>query len=366
MTAGPRVLGIDPGTVSLDLCGLDSGQVWLDQALPTRALLKTPERLLRLLERAGPVDLIAGPSGYGLPLRTLAEATEADLRLALLAPRGEPGGIGGLRRLARLLAGLRVPVVLTPGVIHLPTVPAWRKLNRIDLGTADKVASAALGIWDQMRRRRCRPAQVSFILLELGGAFSAGLAVNGGQIVDGVGGTGGPIGLKSAGGWDGEVAFLAGQVEKAALFAGGIETLRTARLPGLPQGTARRRALEEAFLEGAEKTVRALTASVPEPREILLSGRGASDEPWSRGFAGRLRRRLARIAPVRPLRGYAARAKQGAQGAAILADGLAGGRHAALVNRLRIREASGTALDYLAVISGADARRRLGVRLPRQ
>jgi predicted butyrate kinase (DUF1464 family) len=37
----------------------------------------------------------------------------------------------------------------------------------------------------------------------------------------------------------------------------------------------------------------------------------------------------------------------------VLADGLAGGRYAAMVERLRLREASGTALDHLRM-QGAD------------
>jgi len=52
-------------------------------------------------------------------------------------------------------------------------------------------------------------------------------------------------------------------------------------------------------------------------------------------------------------------AKQGAQGAALIADGLAGGRCAPLVRHLRIREASGSVLDHLHVISPEAARRRL-------
>jgi len=61
------------------------------------------------------------------------------------------------------------------------------------------------------------------------------------------------------------------------------------------------------------------------------------------------------------LTGFTSNAKQGAQGAALLADGLAGGWASDLVRAMQIREATGTVLDHLYVISPADARRRLGL-----
>ena len=109
----PRVIGIDPGTVSIDLCGLEDGTVFLDRSFPTAAALADPGAFVALLTDAGPLDLIAGPSGYGLPLVRAREATEEDLRLAFLAAEGETGGIGGLRALARALAGSGLPVVFS-------------------------------------------------------------------------------------------------------------------------------------------------------------------------------------------------------------------------------------------------------------
>src|SRR5881409_1583404 len=173
----PRVIGIDPGTVSIDLCGLEDGTVFLDRSFPTAAALSDPGAFLAVLTDAGPIDLIAGPSGYGLPLTRVQEATEEDLRLAFLAAEGEPGGIGGVRALARALARSTLPVFFTPGVIHLPSVPAHRKVNRVDMGTAEKVCAAALAIDEQARRTGRSVREVSFVLLELGGAFTAALAV---------------------------------------------------------------------------------------------------------------------------------------------------------------------------------------------
>jgi predicted butyrate kinase (DUF1464 family) len=360
----PRVIGIDPGTLSLDVCGLDNGRVFLDQSLPTVETLASPLVLVELLQAAMPLDLVVGPSGYGLPLTPARELTEADLRLAYLAAEGEPGGIGGLRSLVRLLARSSSPVVLTPGVVHLVSVPAHRKVNRVDMGTADKVCAAVLAIHDQAARRGCSVREVSFIMLELGGAFTAALGVQGGRIVDGIGGTSGPLGIRAAGALDGEIAFLAGMMSKHLLFSGGAATV--AGTPEAPaetlatSNTLRARMAWEAYIESAAKAVAALTVSVPAAGEIILSGRLAHI-PRVRD---ELTTRLARVIPnpsLHVLRGFAAVAKQGAQGAALLADGLTGGRAAALVETLGIREAAGTVLDHLYVISPAAARTRLGI-----
>jgi predicted butyrate kinase (DUF1464 family) len=346
-----RVVGLDPGTVSIDVCGLVNGQLYLDRSWPTAEFLAHPEGFLELLTASGTPDLVAGPSGYGLPLLRSVEATEDDLRLAFLAEPDETGGIGGLRRLARSLAASGLPMIYTPGVVHLDTVPAHRKLNRVDIGTADKLCAAALGIHQQCERRGCAPEKVSFILIELGGAFTAGLAVEQGQVVDGLGGTSGPIGWRAAGALDAEVAFLRGHISKAALFQGGVSTL-------VEREPQRRTVALEAYIEGAAKAVRLLRCSAPSACEILLSGRQAAEEDIQK----RLARELAEVGPVQLLRGFASVAKQGAQGAALIADGLSGGRHAPVVERLRLREASGTVLDHLVFISPEDARHRLGIR----
>ncbi len=360
----PRVIGIDPGTVSIDVCGLDEGQVFLDRSLPTIETLADPSVLVGLIEAAAPLALVAGPSGYGLPLTAARDLTETDLRLAYLGAEGESGGIGGLRSLMRMLARSSTPVVLTPGVVHLPSVPAHRKVNRVDMGTADKVCAAALAVREHAGRCGCSERDVSFILLELGGAFTAALAVQNGRIVDGAGGTSGPLGVRSAGALDGELAFLAGSITKRLLFVGGAATIAGA--PEAPAeslvtpSTARGRLAWDAYVESAVKAVAALSVSVPHARDVILSGRlarvaGVRDE-LARRFAGVIADRSLHV-----LTGFASVAKQAAQGAALLADGLAGGRSAALVDAMGIREACGTVLDHLYVISPAQARVRLGI-----
>ena len=360
----PRVIGIDPGTVSIDVCGLDDGRVFLDESFPTREALADPARFVALLDSRAPVDLIAGPSGYGLPLRRAHELTEADMRLAFLSWDGERGGIGGLRSLARALAASGLPVVFTPGVVHLPTVPAYRKVNRVDMGTADKVCATVLAVRDHAQRHGSAIADVSLILLELGGAFSAAIAVERGQIVDGLGGSSGPIGVRAPGALDGEVAYLAGTVTKQMLFEGGAGAVAGEDLDDMswlvtPE-TPGAKVAWFAFMEGAVKAVATLLVSAPSAREVVLSGRTSTFDRVRTD----LTRRLSALAPhiaVHALRGLAKVAKQGAQGAALVADGLAGGRESELVSTLGVRRASGTALDHLVPMWRDIARARLGI-----
>jgi predicted butyrate kinase (DUF1464 family) len=338
--------------------------VFLDRSLPTDEALRDPDGFVALLQSAGDIDLVAGPSGYGLPLVDARDVSDDDLRLAYLAAPGEQGGIGGLRALVRALVRSSIPMVLTPGVLHLPSVPAHRKINRVDMGTADKVCATVLAVHEQAARLGVRAGAVSFVLLELGGAFSAGVAVDRGAIVDGLGGTSGPVGIRAAGALDGEVAYLAGTIDKRMLFTGGAASIAgdpemAADVLAAPP-SARAALAREAYLESAAKAVVALTVAVPGVRSVVLSGRVAR----AAVIRDEIARRIASVIPdVRfdLLTGFAHTAKQAAQGAALLADGLAGGGSSGLVEAMRIREASGTVLDHLHLISPHTARARLGL-----
>ena len=350
----PRVAGVDPGTVSFDLCVLEDGEPVVERAFETGSLSDDSRPLFETLARHGPYDLVYGPSGYGLPLVAAADVGERELALMVLVrpdeARGDVG-VGGLRSLLRSLAASGLPVVFGPGVIHLPTVPRHRKYNRIDLGTADKVCAAACAIADQANRHAIAPHETAMILLELGGAFSAALAIDAGQIVDGMGGSSGPLGLRAAGALDGEVAYLLGPaLRKHTLYSGGALDPLGAR------GTGDLHALWAssdqaegwtALLEAALKAVRALAVSVPAPHEVVVSGRLARLPELLATLAAA----LAGVAPVVAL--VPGRASAAARGAALLADALAGGGNAGVADALRLRESSGTALDHLR-IAGAE------------
>jgi predicted butyrate kinase (DUF1464 family) len=351
----PRVAGVDPGTVSFDLCVMDDGEPVVEQVFESRSLSEDSEPLLQALARHGPFDLIYGPSGYGLPLVAAADVGERELALMVLVRPDESradAGVGGVRSLLRALARSELPVVFGPGVIHLPSVPAHRKFNRIDLGTADKVCAAAYAIVDQSRRRGIAVGETAMVLLELGGAFSAALAIAGGQIVDGMGGTSGPPGVRAAGALDGELAYLlAPALTKQTLFTGGAldpaGALKTTDLVSLWSSPAHADGWT-ALIEGATKAVRGLLVSVPAPHEIVVSGRLARLPELVAALTASLRD----VAPVVTL--IPGRASSAAYGGALLADALAGGPNAALADALRLRDSSGTVLDHLRV-AGVEA-----------
>src|SRR5256886_17576193 len=116
----PRVIGIDPGTVGVDLCGLDDGHLVLDRSWPTAEALADPAPFVAELEAAGPLDLVVGPSGYGLPITRVQDITEEALRLAFLAAPGETGGIGGPRTPASAPGTPPLPGPRTPPRMALP------------------------------------------------------------------------------------------------------------------------------------------------------------------------------------------------------------------------------------------------------
>ena len=99
------------------------------------------------------------------------------------------------------------------------------------MGTADKVAVAALALWfDALESGGFDRS--TFAVVEIGSAFSAILVVEQGRLVDASAGTRGPIGLRSGGSWDGEVAYWRGPLSKDDLFRGGLADLgRSAPTP---------------------------------------------------------------------------------------------------------------------------------------
>lgn len=358
-----RAVGIDPGTKSFDICGLEGDRVFLDRSIPTADISANPRELVDLLHAAAPLDTIAGPSGYGLPWIAARELGEKQMNLLLLSEERDAGRtavIGGMRGMLGVLRESGLPICFVPSVIHLSTVPSWRKVNRIDMGTADKLCAAALGIRDQAMRLNIDYDATSFLYVELGGAFTAVIAVEDGQVVDGLGGSSGPMGYLALGGMDGELAYLLGGFHKEALCSGGMAhiagrpEMAPEELMALVRTDAHCALAANAFWESLVKGVCAETAVVRSPREILLSGRLCRVEE----FVSEAARRLSRFAPVRRVEGFACTAKEAAQGAALIAEGLAGGMYEGLVDAMGLRDAGGTSLDHLYVAGAEELKRK--------
>ncbi|PWB53297.1 MAG: DUF1464 domain-containing protein [Candidatus Methanoperedenaceae archaeon] len=331
-----RVIGIDPGTKSFDLCGLDDEKIILDVSISTKDINKDPALISNIILETE-VDLVVGPSGFGIPVTNIKDIGERELFLMSLIKKDDKKSLLGLRASIKQMQNNKLPVFFIPGVIHLPTVPSYRKLNRIDMGTADKLCCAALGIRDQASRYNIGYNETSFILLEMGFGYTAAIAVQNGKIVDGIGGSTGNIGFLSLGGMDSELAYLLGGFNKELVFKGGVE-----KLTGSPENLMQNKDALNAYLESAIKDVLQLTASV-DTRGILISGRISRVE----GIFDEMKRRID-FAKVRKLEGFGTKTvKEAAQGAAIIANGLAGGSYSQLIETMQIRKARGTSLDHI-------------------
>jgi len=347
----------------MDLCGLEDGVVVFERSIETVEVAKDPEILMDAIRDFGDVDLIAGPSGYGIEITRLSEIPIERLedwyyRYILLTTgedieRGmERGFVGAFiyYSMVKTIVRMReenLPVVFIPGVINLPTVPEFKKVNKVDMGTADKMSVTVLGVYDQSRRLEIPYSDVSFILVEMGFGYNAVIGVKGGKIVDGFGGTTmlGP-GFLTISYVDQEVVQLARGWEKSDIFVGGCSTISGRETPEefveCVDEDDRCRLAWDAMFDGIEKAVAALNLN---PKEILVSGRLVRIER----VYGELTERLSTFAPVRRvgmLEG-ARITKETSQGYAIVADGIAGGKFKELIRWMEIDRAKGTCLDYI-------------------
>lgn len=346
-----RAIGIDPGTGSFDFFGMEGDKIIIDETIPVPAVAENPVLLLDRLRKLLPLDIIVGPSGYGLPVTSIKDMGDRELDLMVPDDKSIPL-YDGIRMVLRLMKSEGLPVYFTPGVIHLPTVPFYRKANRVDMGTADKVCCVALAIRDQADYYSIPYNQTSFILAEIGYAFTAVIAVDSGKIVDGVGGTSGGPGFITLGSMDSELAVRLGDFPGIVLFSGGAKDAS-----GTDDLTPEEMAKNpdkystswNMLMESILKSIVAISVALEEPREVLLSGRLSRIPEITEA----LKARLTRFTKVRTVRREAKIAKEAAEGAFILAEGLNGGKYQPIVDSLQLRQAKGSMLDYV-LLKGAE------------
>lgn len=357
-----KALGIDPGTKSFDLVLIEGPKVLKEVSIETAEVAKDPSVLTEAIKGLS-ADIIAGPSGYGTPLvfnneivnprgfalEVLLLSTEADIRKGI--ELGELG-IAVYDALAKVVEELwreGLNVCYIPSVKLLPTIPTHRKINKLDMGTADKLAATVLGIYDQSRRLGISYDEVSFIYVELGFGYNAVVGVVGGKVVDGLGGTLVPMGFLTIGSVDTELVVAGGEWFRSDVFHGGVSDVCDVRdIDELIEVVSNGECLDgfNAMIESVIKAVHAIRGtSVKEPKEVLISGRlvryGEIRKVIEEG--------LSSIAPVRRVKGLegASISKEAAQGFALIAEGVAGGYFRELVDHVGIKEARGTLGDYL-------------------
>ena len=350
-------IGIDPGTRSFDICGFEDNinKLVIDDTIPTEEIAKNPEVLIEKLKSINEDFVIAGPSGYGLSILEVNKLTNDDIALTTLdrVDDIEIPVLIAVRKIIKRFMELNFKVYMIPSIILLPTVPIYRKFNKIDMGTADKVCIAILGIWDQVNEYKIDYGDVNFILIELGFAYNACIVVENGKIIDGVGGTLFPGPSYLAHSWlDGEIAYLNQPFSKLSLFKGGVTWIAIGKVIE-PEEFIKMIDVDEkfynawkAFLEGILRVIgMELTIMENKPREVIISGRLSRVKRIYEEISELIERKL--NIKVRKLKGFAKIAKEAAQGAAIIANGLSGGIYKKLIEHTQINKASGTVLDYV-------------------
>jgi predicted butyrate kinase (DUF1464 family) len=331
-----KAVGIDPGTATWDFVALKDGIFAKELTIPTEAVKKAPEELIELIKKFSP-QIVAAPSGYGLPLRDISELNDGDFfRINLKKHKtGYGGSLSdiGLTKVLKLLVESGISGYILPGVKHLPSVPDYRKINKIDMGTPDKVCSAVLAVFGYENY-----SGASFILAEIGSAFNAFISVENGKIIDGIGGTLASSGMMSSGGMDGEIAYLLGGIQKESLFRGGAADVDE-------------KFRDDYLIEGILKDIARLSA-VTNSRTIILSGSMSRNAEFRKKLENKIRdSKILSKFEIKTLINLpgAVNSSHAAQGAALIADGLSGGRYEKLVNHLELKNACGSVFDYVYI-----------------
>lgn len=360
-----KSIGMDPGSRTIDICGLCDGAVCFEKVIDTWEAARNPSKVLEALKEAGSADIIAAPSGYGVEPIKLADiplerfedfyytfilaTTREDIDAAI-----ERGVIGAniyhaMVQISRKMYEEGMPAIFIPGVINLPTIPVSRKINKVDMGTADKLAVVALGVFEEAEEHGVPYSEVEYVHVEMGFGYNAVIGVGGGKVVSGIGGTlmPGPAFL-TAGALDLEVVQAISRLDKSGVFTTGCinfsKEVDLDKWIDEVDESEPARACFEAMMDSIAQAVYSTLYYVKRPREILLSGRLARYPK----VLSALEERIGGIAPLRRMRGLRAReVKETAQGYALIASGLAGGPFRDLVEHMGINFAAGSSLDYI-------------------
>ena len=340
-----KILGIDPGTVSFDLCLLEDHEVKYEESLPSSLVAERPADIAEKCLSLKP-DVLIAPSGYGLPNRRLSEISMREMFELTLVREGESVPVlDGMKKFFAIVGETNLEILFLPGVIHLPTVPRWRKFNKIDMGTADKMCVGALSVEMVAKQKGIDYSEVNHIVVEIGGGYNGLITIGEGRIVNGIGGTlfPGP-GFRNAGAMDGEVAYLLGGFKKDLLFQGGASYLTGSESLSIEAFTGE--SYPEAFNAFVEGILFAVASqqAILTSSEVYLSGRLTG----YRDIYNVVKVSLEKLGyDVGPLPLLSKKSKAAAQGYAVVGSGLCGGCYQQLVRYMMIDKAEGSVTDHI-------------------
>ncbi|MFC1953094.1 DUF1464 family protein [Chloroflexota bacterium] len=340
-----RILGIDPGTVSFDLCLLEGEDIIFEDSIPSTAVAERPQEFAEKCLGLN-LDVMIAPSGMGINNRKLPELTEREMfELTLVREGEEVPVLEGMKKFLAIVSQAGLEVFFLPSVIQMPTVPAWRKINKVDMGTADKLCIAALSVETVSRQKGVAYSEVSHVVVELGGGYNAVLTIDGGRIINGIGGTlfPGP-GFMNAGAMDGEIAYLLRGFEKSLLFGGGAGDLTGSKNLLRENFTAELYPHAfNAFVEGVLFAVCSQQALIS-GKEVYLSGRLTGYENIYIPVKTRLEELGYEVSQLPVL---SEKSKAAAQGYALVGNGSYGGYYKPLVKHMMIDKAEGSVIDHV-------------------
>jgi len=360
-----RVLGVDPGTKTFDVVVIEEDVVKVEKSIETIEVAKNPTNLIEIIDMLN-ADYIVAPSGYGVPItrgdevldprkfaiEILLLSTEEDIERGVEV--GEPG-IWVYDALAKTVEHLvkkySSKVLFLPSVILLPTVPTYRKMNKIDMGTVDKLAATFTAIHSYAEKEGIEYGDVNIVVAELGFGYNAVISVENGKIVDGIGGTYASIGTLTAGALDLEVVVRVSRWDRWDVFHGGIfHYLKVYDMnllaKAFEKGEEPYASFFRSFIESIVKDIMRALISTPKANAILLTGRHSKV-----GTVKKLLQEYIKdinIESALPLKG-AVISKEAGQGYAAIGEGIVSDSSVFknLVEHMRIRDACGTVADYL-------------------
>lgn len=358
-----RVVGVDPGTKTFDVIALEDNVVKVEQSFETQLIASNPQVLVDAIDALNP-DYVVAPSGYGVPVtfgNDVLDARRFAVEVLLLSTEedidtGVKSGEVGIwvydalaKAVSYLVGKYSEKVLFLPAIIHLPTVPRYRKINKVDMGTVDKMASAFLAVYETSEKYGHDPSRVNLVVVELGYGYTASVAVKNGVVVDGVGGTYASTGMLTPGAMDFEVVVGAKKWNRWDVFHGGV--LYSAKLQELDEIIKRFEAGEEpyagmfkAFVEGVVKDIGRMIVSTPKADAVVLTGRHSKNAKIVKHIGELLKD--VEVVTLKGLKG-ASKAKEAAQGYAAIGEGIVGAWFKDLVEYMGLENACGASVDYV-------------------